>query len=320
MSFRRRILFFLFDGFEILDLSGPASIFNTASAYLPGGGYECLYLSSAGGSLRAGCGVEMATQRAANVRLRSTDTLIAVGGDDRPLGAALKDRVLIAALVRAAARAGRVASVCSGAFLLAEAGLLTGRQVTTHWAGRENLAARYPGVQVNDDALYIRDGTLWTSAGAAAGIDMALAILQHDHGDDLMRSVARRLVVYAHRPGQQSQFSTLIDRQASAPGFSGLIAWLETRLAQPVGVTDMAEQCAMSERSFHRRFTSATGRTPARFLEELRFTHARHMLESGAPVKSVAASVGFRSDSAFRTAFRKSFGVSPSIYRTLHAA
>lgn len=320
MSFARRCLYLVYEGFELLDISGPVSMFNTANRYVASRGYEAVYLSLKGGMVEASCGLSVETRPVAGMRLILSDTLLVVGADETSLRAAMSNEPLLAFIARAGCQTGRVASICSGAFLLAAAGVLAGKSVTTHWSGRDRLESMFPDVRVEQDALYLKDGNIWTSAGAAAGIDLALAMLRHDHGDEVMRRVARRLVVYAHRPGQQSQFSTVLDRQAAAPAFSGLIAWLDARLSEPLGVADMARQCVMSERSFYRKFTEDMGTTPARFLEELRLHNAKLMLESGTLVKAVAGAVGFRSESAFRTAFSKFFGITPSVYRTLHSA
>ncbi|MEE2690623.1 MAG: helix-turn-helix domain-containing protein [Pseudomonadota bacterium] len=320
MTRPRRILFIVYPGFEILDLAGPASVFANANLACGATRYEIRYLSARGGRVRSGGGLEMETAPISAERRTADDTLLVVGAGAEDLRAALLDAELISALSNMAKGAGRIGSICSGAFLLAETGALDGKSATTHWAAQTYLARRYPAARLNDDALYVVDGNCWTSAGVTAGIDMALAMLRRDCGDAVMREVARRLVVYAHRPGRQSQFSSLLDAQTAASGdFSSLIAWMDSNLGEPIDVAALARHAGMSERTFHRRFVKAVGATPARFLEDLRLHRAKFLLEAGNSVKQSAYAVGFASESGFRTAFEKKFGVSPSLHRAFNA-
>lgn len=319
MTDLRRIAFVLHDGFEILDMAGPAGVFGTVNGVLGREAYACLYLAAAPGEVRSSVGAAVTAGALSGFAGERTDTLLVVGSDTPWLRDTLGDDGFVETLARAAGEVGRLASVCTGAFLLARAGLLDRRSVTTHWAARRRLATRYPEVRVEDDALYVVDGRCWTSAGVTTGIDLALAMVREDHGASVMREAARRLVVYSHRPGRQSQFSPLLEAQtASGAGFSDLLAWLETRLDTPVGVPEMARRCAMSERTFHRKFTAAIGSTPAKFLEGLRLTRARDLIEDGLAVKRAARAVGFRSEGGFRAAFEARFGLSPSMHRLMH--
>lgn len=315
----RRIIFLVYDGFELLDLSGPAAVFSTAAELAGEDLYRVVVAGLRAGSAASGCGVAIATQAMGCLAVGRGDTVLVVGAYEAKLRAALRNPVLLSAIAAACAPAERFGSVCSGTFLLGAAGLLDRKRVATHWSACRRLAAVHARTAVEADALYVNDGRLWTSAGVTTGIDMALAMLERDHGHELTASVARQLVVYAHRPGHQSQFSAVLDAQGAAAGsFSSLIAWLERHIGDAVGVPDMAREAGMSERTFHRKFTQALGITPSRFLDGLRLGHARAHLESGLPVKAAAARVGFASESAFRSAFRAQFGVTPGHHARMH--
>lgn len=321
MTQKRRIVFFLYDGFETLDMAGPASVFTAANGELPREAYQCVFSSPKGGVTRGNTGLCVETKAIDRIRITGRDTLIAVGASREDLQRALSDEKVITSLRRAWPKAGCVASICSGSFLLAEAGALDGCKATTHWEGRQIMAKAYPKVRVEDDALYVVDGDRWTSAGVTAGIDMALAMARRDHGSAVMRAVAKRLVVYAHRPGNQSQFSPLLEAQTSGRReFSDLIAWMDANAHGGITVPDLAARAHMSERTFHRKFVGTVGETPARFLENLRLEKAKQALEAGAPAKEAAASAGFKSVGGFRAAFENKFGITPATYRKMHAA
>ena len=218
-------------------------------------------------------------------------------------------------------RAERLGSICTGTFVLAAAGVLPGRRVTTHWAACDQLAARFPDLTVDRDAIYVSDGRVWTSAGVSTGIDLALTLLGADHGVELMAAVARHLVVYAHRYGGQSQFSRALEAQVAAGGnFSALVAWMLERLDQPLTLADMAQQAHTSVRTLLRRFERAMHISPSRFLDALRMDEARRLLERGDTVKHVTRAVGYRSEAAFRSSFTHRFALTPSRYAALHAA
>lgn len=318
MTKSRRIVFLAYDGFELLDLSGPSAVFSTANILSRKQLYDTSVASPHGGRVAASCGVGVDTVPCAGLRFRAGDTVLAMGAYAGPLGEAMASRTLLSALKRAAKSSERYGSVCAGTFLLGEAGLLSGRRAVTHWRGCAILAQRHPDAVVDADALYVVDGRLWTSAGVATAIDMALCMLERDHGARLMGMVARQLVVYAHRPGHQSQFSALLEAQSAADGvFSETIAWLERNAEKPLKVADMAAKARMSERTFHRRFVEATGVGPAKYFERLRLETAKRYLEAGQPPKAVAARVGYASESAFRTAFSTCFGVTPAHHRRM---
>jgi transcriptional regulator GlxA family with amidase domain len=252
---------------------------------------------------------------------RSIHTLVVPGAPREPLQRALGDQVLMTWLARAATRATRVTSVCSGAFLLGALGLLDGRRATTHWSATEALAKFLPQVRVDHEALYVEDGKVWTSAGVTTGIDLALALVAHDLGPELALEVARELVLHLVRPGKQSQFSAPLRMQRQASGnLQLLIPWLEARLHAEVTVEDMALAMGMSERTFNRRCVNAFAMPPARLLSELRFDRARTLLgDAGLSMRDIARQCGFVDLTAFSKAFAKRYNTSPSSYRRAFA-
>jgi transcriptional regulator GlxA family with amidase domain len=229
----------------------------------------------------------------------------------------VQDAGLLDWIARAAQRARRVVSVCTGAYLLAAAGLLDSRRATTHWQWCEALAERYPDVRVEPDPVFVRDGNVWTSAGVTAGIDLALALVEEDLGPDVALASARELVVFLKRPGGQSQFSgALSAQQAARPALRELQAWIAGHLAEDLSVAALADQANMSERSFARAFRREVGDTPAAYVEKLRVERARVLLEDGAPsLEGVARSAGFASAEVLRRAFHRRVGVPPADYR-----
>ena len=242
------------------------------------------------------------------------DTLLVAGG--RGVMAAAQHAATLDWL-RARARHGRrVASICSGAFLLAAAGLLDGRRVATHWDHCDELQRLYPGLRVEPDPIFIRDGPVWTSAGVTAGIDLALALVEEDLGRDAALAVARQLVVFLKRPGGQAQYSATLSLQGGDASFDALQAWMAEHLGGDLGIAALARRAGMSERSFVRRYPAATGLTPARAVERLRVEAARGLLaETGTPVKRIAERCGFGTDETMRRAFLRVLGTSPQDYR-----
>lgn len=319
MLARSRILCVLYDGFELLDMAGPLSVFAAANAVCGALVYETRTLSPKGGKVGSYAGPEVDSDGLEAVAISRRDTVIVVGAEGRDLRRAMSDGALRVWLRSAARKAMRYGSVCTGAFVLAAAGLLDGRRAATHWGARRELSAKFPEVSVDPEALYVADGKLWTSAGVTTGIDMALSMVATDLGRDIATQVAKRLVVYAHRPGGQSQFSAMLDAQSHAgAAFANLLPWIDSHLDMPIRVADMAREAGMTERTFFRKFTKAVGTTPSKFLEKTRLSRARLLLEDGQAVKSVAAAVGFRSEAGFRTAFEAAYGVPPSLHRRMH--
>jgi transcriptional regulator GlxA family with amidase domain len=307
-----------FEGVQLLDLAGPADVFDAASRVVQAGGGEAAYrltVATAGGeAVRASSGMKIEPDADLHaVDPDEVDTLLVAGGPGRQ---ALEDSELVAALPRLATGARRLGSVCGGTFLLAAAGLLDGRRVTTHWAGCRDLAVRYPAVSVEPDRIYVRDGHLVTSAGVTAGIDLALALVEEDHGVETARTVARWLVVFLQRPGGQSQFSQRL--RAPVPPASPIRPLVDAIVAEPGGdhrLAALAERASLSERQLSRLFLSQARTTPARFVERVRVEAARDLLEVGGPVEAVAARCGFGSAETMRRAFLRVLGVGPREYR-----
>ncbi len=314
----------VYPGFELLDVSGPASVFNVANRCLAQRGVSRFYniglFSANGGAVESSSGVTLGTRPIAQLRPEDAQTLLIAGAEGEHLRPALMDPTLRAAIPQLAAKAERFGSVCSGGFLLAALGLVDGRRIATHWDAYLALAKTYPEVEVDPDALYVVDGRLWTSAGVTTGIDMTLAMVAQDFDPTIAGEVAKRLVLYARRPGYQSQFSPVLQAQLKAESpFADLIAWILSHLDEPLDVPSLATRARLSERSFHRRFVAATGETPARFVETARLDAARMLLSRGLSLKSVAAKVGLFPPARFAEAFERRFGVTPTLFRDMHA-
>lgn len=304
-----RIGFFLYPGHQILDFAGPFGAFETASRIAGRPLYALEVLSRAGGKVRGSGGAMIESRATKGVAL---DTLIVAGGDIAPMRAPGE----VAAVRALAAKVARVASVCTGAFLLAQAGLLAGRRATTHWRVAHLLQQEYPAVRVEADHIFIADRGVWTSAGITAGIDLALALIEIDHGVEIARGVARELVVYHRRSGGQSQFSPLSQMEPATDRIRLALAFARDHLPEPLGVERLAEAVHLSPRQFSRAFRRETGETPARAVERLRVEAARLRLrESAEPVEQIARSVGFTDPERMRRAFVKLHGVPPQAIR-----
>jgi transcriptional regulator GlxA family with amidase domain len=319
-----RVAFIVYPGFELLDVSGPASVFNGANRALGRRGrppfYELIVASARGGAVTSSSGVAMTTEPIVGLRAGDARTVLVVGAEREQLLPAMSDPVLRAALPALAEEADRFGSVCTGGFILAAAGLLAGRRVATHWESSAPLSETFPQITVDADALYVVDGQLWTSAGVTTGIDMALAMVAHDLDAAMAGEVAKRLVLYARRPGYQSQFSPVLKAQAKGDSpFAELIGWIQANLDAPLDVPSLAARAGMTERTFHRKFVAATGETPARFIETARLDAARLLLSRGLSLKSVAAQVGLFPPARLTEAFERRYGVAPRLFRELHA-
>lgn len=313
----RSIIFVTYPSAEALDLVGPAAVFANANSLAGEQLYRITVAAGPGGTIDHCGGIALATVPLDGLCTDEDTTLLVVGAQRASaLSAAMADIELQQFLQESTATVERYGSICSGAFVLAAAGLLNGKRVTTHWAARDRLASLAPSCTIDGDAIYVSDGKLWTSAGVTTGIDMSLAMLAADHGQRLKAMVAKRLVVYAHRPGNQSQFSRLLNLQEKAgEAFGPLIDWLQSRLSAPTSVEKMAERCGMSPRNFHRRFVEAFGQTPGQLFETMRLEAIRLQLEDGQSVAVAANEAGYRSEAAFRSAFKACYGVTPSLYR-----
>ncbi|MFI0352266.1 GlxA family transcriptional regulator [Actinomadura sp. 9N407] len=312
---QRRVVTVVFEGFQMLDLAGPADVFAAADLMARNGGYRPEVAAVRAGAVAAQNGMTITADTALRDITGPIDTLLVVGG--LTATAHLDDRELIDGVARLARTARRVASVCSGAYILAEAGLLDGRRATTHWLSADDLATRYPRINVDADPIYIRDGNVWTSAGVSAGVDLALAMVADDHGHVLARDVACGLVVYLHRPGGQSQFSTPM--RALAPAgepFRELQAYIDAHPAEDLSVPALARRTGMSERHFSRVFTAQTGLPPGRYVERSRADAARRMLEiTDHPLDRVARTCGLGRPETLYRVFRRHWRVSPGDYR-----
>jgi len=316
----RIVALLTYDGFQLLDATGPAAVFAAASRALGHRAYEVVVLSPKGGETVSDSGVTLSTRALARMQADRIDTLLIAGAEEAALRRAVADPVIRRWVPRCAGKARRFGSVCSGTFVLAALGLIDGRRVATHWEACSALAARYPGLTVDPEALYVTDGKVWTSAGVTTGIDMALAMVEEDYGADIANAIARRLVLYARRPGYQSQFSPLLDAQIEAESpFADLIAWMQDNLASPLDVPTLAARAGLTERTFHRRFLSATGRPPAHFVEALRLESARTLIDERLPLKRIAARVGL-TPIRLNNAFERRFGMPPRLFRDMHRA
>ncbi|WP_159587821.1 GlxA family transcriptional regulator [Chelativorans xinjiangense] len=305
---RRSIAVVIHPGFQLLDAAGPTTAFEIAERFRPGS-YDLTLLAPGGGEVESSSGVKLASKP---LKHGPFDTIIVSGGEIVRSMPALQD--ILAWLKRAKPR--RVASVCSGAFILAEAGLLEGRRATTHWESTDHFRRRYPNVTLDADRIFIRDGNVWTSAGISAGIDLALALIEDDLGPEVARRTAQQLVVHRRRPGGQSQFSGLVELGGRTGRFSKLIAWMGEHLAEPLTVEQLADRAAMSPRHFARAFVAEMGTTPAKAVERMRLEFARMAIETGhAPLEHIAEASGFGDPGRMRRAFVRAFGLPPQALR-----
>jgi len=310
---------------QILDVVGPLEVFSRASRLLTGEGkrapspYSVEVLARSRGPVITSSGIGIVARRSYRDVGSGIDTLFVAGG--RGVDAALRDHQLVAWLRRVSRKVHRVASVCTGAFLLAEAGLLHGKRAVTHWHYCAELAAKYPDISVDPDPIFVREGRFYTSAGVTAGMDLALAMIEEDHGPKLARDVARELVLFLKRPGGQSQFSAQLQLQlADRAPIAELQSWMEDHLCDDLSVETLARRAAMSPRNFARVFARSVGTTPARYVEQLRVEAARRRLEeSEATVEEIASQCGFGTRESIRRSFRRVLRVAPTAYRSRFA-
>ncbi|MEW6121947.1 MAG: GlxA family transcriptional regulator [Pseudomonadota bacterium] len=297
----------VFPDFQLLDASGPASVFEIARRFVPAAP-QVRMIATQAGPVRSSCGVEVlaSSLRAAG----GVTTLIVAGG--MGVDAATDCRTTLAFVRRLARRGVRVASVCSGAYVLAAAGLLDGRKATTHWCRTQDFVSRYPKVKLDPDRIFLQEGNVWTSAGITAGIDLALAIAAEDHGDAVAKDIACQLVLYHRRSGGQSQFSSLLELKTPNGRFGPLLSWVREHLDQPLTVEMLADRAGLSPRHFARAFTAETGATPSKAIERLRLEVAREQVQSsGEPIERVAERTGFGDPERMRRAFVRAFGQPP---------
>ena len=314
----RTILLLGFEGCAALDITGPYEVFALSSHLAPSGStppYRLVLLADHAGPFRAAMGLGLIADTSWRDFRGTADTLIVAGGPDmRPVTG---NHRLLAWLRAMSGRTRRLGSICTGAFALAEAGVLDNRRATTHWMDVERLAKTYPRVHVDPDAIYVRDGKIFTSAGITAGMDLALALVEEDLGRDAALAVARMLVMYLKRPGGQSQFSTSLQAQATeGRRLASLLSWLAEHYREPITVETMASHAAMSDRTFARVFIEETGDTPAYYLEKLRLEHAVRLLETtGISLDVAAQDCGFTGREQLRRAFQRHRGITPQEYQ-----
>jgi transcriptional regulator GlxA family with amidase domain len=309
-----RVVIVGFESAQILDVTGPLEVFSSASRFLQIPRYATEIVSTGGGTVLSSSGLQFATTPIESV-VGPIDTLVVSGGRD--MGQAVADAALVQNIRRVAGQSRRVTSVCSGAFLLAAAGLLDGRRATTHWDECALLGQTYPQVSVEPDSLYVQDGNVWTSAGVTAGIDLALALVAEDHGRTAAATVARRLVVYLRRSGGQAQFSALLAAQsANEEPIRELLEWLPEHLTDDLSVPVLAARSHLSERQFSRLFKSEMGTTPAEYVEALRMENACRLLETTATtMEQIARNSGFGTPETMNRAFRRRLNTTPTDHR-----
>jgi transcriptional regulator GlxA family with amidase domain len=302
---------------QLLDVTGPLQVFASANEFVTATGgtppYELRVVARGGPNVTASAGLALGTLPLSQTDA-ALDTLMVAGGPGVDM--AIADPVLVDWLRKRAAQARRVASVCTGAFLLAASGILDGRRATTHWSCCADLARRFPAVRVEPDPIFVHDGPVWTSAGVTAGIDLALALVEEDLGRTVALAVARYLVVFLKRPGGQAQFSTALSLQTAEDKFGALHDWINEHLADEISLPALAHQARMSERSFSRHYAEETGLTPLRAVERLRVEAARRLLsESRLPVKRISQRCGFGSEETMRRSFLRLLATTPQDYR-----
>ncbi len=317
-----RVVVVVFPGVQVLDATGPAEVFANASRSAGSGLYDVVLASSKGGLVTTSASFALETVPLASIRPGPTDTVLVAGGDEAPLSAAVGDAALLR-WIRAVARSVRIGSVCSGAFVLAAAGLLDGLRVATHWSACDRLARFRPTLEVDREAIFVRNGRIWTSAGVTTGIDMALAMVEDDHGRALADRVAARLVLYVRRPGFQSQFSdALVAQTTESDPLAAAITWARAHLGA-MDVPRLAKRAGMSSRTLHRRCLALTRATPAKLLERLRVEHARALLAKPSTArralsqKVLASKSGFGTVARMRRAFERVLGMTPRDVRLL---
>jgi transcriptional regulator GlxA family with amidase domain len=301
----------IFPNFQLLDAAGPISTFEIAMRFTQGRP-TIRTMAIKPGAVKSSSGIEMLAR---STKSAGAITSLIVAGGEGVREAARCARTL--AFVRGMATRGvRIASVCSGAYILAEAGLLDGRRATTHWQRTRHFIASYPRVKLEPDQIFVRDGDIWTSAGITAGIDLSLAMVAEDFGEEVAQRTARQLVLYHRRSGGQSQFSSLLELKAPTGRFAPLLAWARENLDAPLTVDDLAERAGMSARHFSRAFIAETGTTPSKAVERLRIEVAKARVQSSSEaIERVAETTGFRDPERMRRAFIRAFGQPPQSLR-----
>lgn len=314
---RRKVVIVVHEQAKLLDVAGPLQVFNDAKHADNTPVYEVILASEQGGAIATDVGLILASEPLKKVLASDIDTLLITGGDPAFIPTAAAS--LRASLIKFLQHPRRIGSICVGAFILAELGVLEGREATTHWGAAGKLQQEYPSVTVKPDAIFVRSGRIWTSAGVSAGIDMSLAMVEEDIGHPAALSLARQLVLFLKRGGGQSQFSVELRRQMQdADGrFDRLHMWIRDNLISDLSVPVLAAEANMSPRNFARVYRRETGESPAQAIEQIRVEAARSFLESTSDsIQTVARQTGFGDDERMRRAFLKAHGVSPQDYRS----
>ncbi|MFJ7157891.1 GlxA family transcriptional regulator [Streptomyces sp. NPDC101118] len=309
---KRTVLVVLFDGVQSLDVTGPVEVFAGASVGRPGDGYEIRTASLGGAPVRTSSGLTLVPDLDLADAPRPHTLLVPGGPGTRNIDPRLADW-----LRERGPGTPRLMSVCSGALLLAAAGLLDGRRATSHWTVCDQLAREHPAVEVDPDPIFVRDGNVATSAGVTAGIDLALALVEEDHGRDLALTIARHLVVFLRRPGNQAQFSAQLAAQtAQREPLRDVQRWIGEHPGSDLSVEALAARAQLSPRHFARAFQAETGVTPGRYVERIRIEHARRLLEDSTEgIAQISRTCGYGTPEALRRAFVKTLGQSPAEYR-----
>ena len=313
----KSIEFVIYEDSNVLDIAGPLQVLTSCNELLARRGQHPAYkpdvVAATPGLIQTSSGLGVAASKLPDI-LAPLDTLVVCGGYG--VRRAVENAELLDWLIARTSKARRVASVCTGAFLLAAAGLLTGRRAVTHWAHCDELADAYPDIHVEAEPIFVEDGNVWTSAGVTSGIDLMLALVERDLGRDIALAVARQIVVYLKRPGGQAQFSAELELQDRSDRFEGLHTWLKDNLDGDLSVANLASSAGMSERSFNRRYKEATGVTPARAVERIRVeTAQRYLCGSDFLVKEIAQRCGFGTEETMRRSFIRQLGTAPSEFR-----
>lgn len=306
------IAILVFPDFQLLDATGPAAVFELAQR-LAGADVSMRMIAKEPGPVRSSCGIEVIASGFPE-HVEEISMLAVVGGLGTEAVLGCQDTLDLVRRVASAKR--RVVSVCTGAFILGAAGLLDGHEATTHWSSTPEFLSRYPMVRLNPDRIFLRRDNIWTSGGVTAGIDLALAVVAEDYGANLAKDVARYLVLYHHRPGGQSQFSSLLEFKSSAGRFSGLLSWIRENLDKRLTVDILADKAGVSSRHFVRSFKSETGSTPTKAVEKLRLEVARERVQSSSErIEDIAEKTGFGDAERMRRAFIRAFGKPPQSLR-----
>lgn len=319
---KKRIVIFVFDGVQTLDLAGPLDVFCQMNRRFPHSYEICIAATT--DQITMSSGIVVNTVKLEQLDMASIDLFIVPGGDATALAGVFQNRPLTDCIVRASRNSGSMASICTGALILAQLGLLKGRRATTHWAALDYLSHIDPSIMVEREAMYVEDRNVWTSAGITSGIDLSLALLRRDFGADAALSVARDLVVPAIRVGGQSIYSVPMQGLAGLPPDSDIdnvFSFLSENMHRSLDVTALANAVGLAPRTFHRRCLARFGMTPAHMLLEVRLENARSMLLNlSLPIKAIAAKTGYKSFAAFSKAFTRRYGLTPSAFRQGFAA